>query len=49
MFVVKVNGNDVSAHTLQIDADAQKLRLIASGVAEQDIETVESDSYNPPS
>jgi len=48
MFVIKINDVDSSAHTLSGDADAQKARFIANGIAEEDIEIVEQDSFNPP-
>lgn len=48
MFVVKINGVDRSCHTLSSDADAQKARFIANGVAEEDTEIAEQESFNPP-
>lgn len=48
MFVVKIESVDRSCHTLSTDAEAQKARFIASGIAEEDIEIVEQETFNPP-
>jgi hypothetical protein len=48
MHVVKISGVDYSCHTLEMDAEAQKQRLLNSGVSSGSITIVEQESYNPP-
>jgi len=46
MFIVTINGNDASSHTLEIDALVQKTRFEDAGYT--NIEIVEKDTFEPP-
>lgn len=48
MWIVKISGVESSGHTQQIDADAQKARLITNGTPEGNITIVEQETFNPP-
>lgn len=45
MFVVTIDGVDSSAHTLEVDAEAQKTRFEAAGAS--NVVIVEKDTYEP--
>lgn len=48
MWVIKINDIESSCHTQEGDANDHKARLIANGIAEEDIEIIEQESFNPP-
>lgn len=46
MFIVTIEGTDASAHTLEVDATAQKQRFETAG--ETNVVIEEKDDFNPP-
>lgn len=46
MFIVILDGNDASCHTLEVDATEQKTRFENLGYS--NVVVVEKDTFNPP-